>query len=353
MGSKETMMAALGKELLMRKEYLASEVVSTIYLGGGTPTVCNPDEIKILLGTVFSSFSISVDVEVSIEANPDDLSMNYLLLLRKIGFNRISLGVQSYHNHELLLLNRRHDINTASTSIASAKKAGFDNISIDLIYGIPGSSEASWAQSLDRAIEASIQHISAYHLSVEPGTYFYRQKEKGLLHEVDESLSVAQYGIMTEKLLAAGFIHYEISSFGLPGFFSRHNTSYWKGAHYLGIGPSAHSYNGVTREWNIANNNKYIHQINQGQIPSELEVLTLTDRYNDYVLTSLRTMWGMDLEHIRQEYGNKYYIHANSALAKCVDSGLVETEGNTFRLSPSGRFVSDGIISEFMMLCEE
>ena len=352
MAKKEEMVHAILLEAAMRREYLSNATVESVYFGGGTPSILEIHELRLMLDEIHRNYTISTSAEITIEANPDDLSGEYLEELVALGFNRISIGVQSFHDDELLLLNRRHNSLQAIMAIERARKSGFRNISIDLIYGLPGSGEESWRYSIEKATEADIQHISAYHLSIEPGTVFYRRKIKGLIGDVDEHLSERQYQVMTDICKRHGFVHYEISSFGKQGYFSGHNTGYWTGKKYLGLGPSAHSYNGFSRQWNISNNREYVQGIRDGRPATAGETLTFRTRFNEYMLTSLRTMWGADLDYINRKFGREYYKKTIEVLEKYLSTGKLIASGNNIRLSEAGMFISDGIIADFLVIAD-
>jgi putative oxygen-independent coproporphyrinogen III oxidase len=346
---KTAFLNALKKEVNYRKDYLGKETVSTIYLGGGTPSVLSVSETGSLLSHLESNFNIEKDSEITIEINPDDITPGYLKDLKKLNINRISLGVQSWRDKDLYMLNRRHTASQAEAAINETFNAGFTNVTIDLLYGIPGMNSDDWAANLDKSFSFGINHLSAYHLTIEPGTVFGKMKEKGLLEEVDEEESVMQFNILAEKAAGAGFIHYEISNFGKPGFFSVHNINYWKQVPYLGLGPSAHSFNRYSRQWNLRDLKKYIKYAGSDRQLIEKEELDLKTRFNEYIMTSLRTMWGIDLEYTERTFEKEGYDYVINLAGKFINYGLMKQEKNALVLSNQGMMISDNIISEFMM----
>lgn len=340
---------ALIKEADFRKDYLGRESVSTVYIGGGTPSVLTAPETGILLSRLKEIFIIEKESEITIEINPDDVTPEYLKDIRKLGINRISIGVQSWSDKDLRLLNRRHNAVQAEEAIISAINAGFSNITIDLIYGIPGMTSDEWAANLDKSFSFGINHFSAYHLTVESDTVFGKMKKNGLFEEVDEEESTAQFNILTEKAASAGFVHYEISNFGKPGFFSVHNTNYWKQVPYMGLGPSAHSFNRYSRQWNIRDLKKYLKSAGTDNQPFEKEELDLKTRFNEYIMTSLRTMWGIDLNYTERTFEKEGYDYVMNMAGKFISYGMMKLEKNTLVLTNQGMMISDNIISEFMM----
>jgi oxygen-independent coproporphyrinogen III oxidase len=340
---------AILREAEIKQEYLGKKIVSTIYFGGGTPSVLPAEAAETILDELKRLFNVDPESEITIELNPDDVSPDYLTALKKTGFNRISLGVQSWNDDDLKLLNRRHTGDQALNALDQIFKAGFSNVTIDLIYGIPGMSIDSWESNLNKSLSTGITHLSAYHLTIEPGTVFGKMKEKGLLQEIDEEESTMQFNLLIEKTESAGFIHYEISNFGKPGFFSVHNTNYWKQIPYLGLGPAAHSFNGYSRQWNIRDLKKYIKHISGGKEFFEREELDIKTRFNEYIMTSLRTMWGIDLEYVEKTFEKEGYDYVMNLAGKFIGYGMMRQEKNTLVLSNQGKMISDNIISEFMM----
>ncbi len=340
---------ALIKEAALRKDYLENETVSTIYFGGGTPSVFSIKDMGRILNHLYKIFRVSENCELTIEINPDDVRSDYLEGLRKLNINRISLGIQSWRDSDLKMLNRRHDSAQAVKALKDTLDAGFKNVTIDLIYGIPGLSLKAWESNLDFSFSFDIKHLSAYHLTIEPGTVFGKMLEKGTIKEIDEYDSAAQFNKLIEKAEAAGFIQYEISNFGKPGYFSIHNTNYWKQVSYLGLGPSAHSFNGYSRQWNVRDLKGYIKSINNGNNFFESEELDTRIRFNEYIMTSLRTMWGIDLEYVEEMFEKEGYDYVVNLSGKFKNYGLMKLEKNSLVLTNQGKLISDNIISEFMM----
>jgi oxygen-independent coproporphyrinogen-3 oxidase len=344
---------ALLTEAEMRKNYLSDEAVSTIYFGGGTPSVLSLNEIRKILDRLSDLFVIDKNCEVTIELNPDDLNKTYLKGLKQLKINRISIGIQSWQDKDLILLNRRHNSAQAEKALEAAIDVGFENITVDLIYGIPGMSLSEWESNLDKTFSFGIQHLSAYHLTIEPGTVFGKMKEKGLLTEIEDEESISQFNILIEKAEKAGFIHYEISNFGKEGYFSRHNTNYWKQINYLGLGPSAHSFNNYSRQWNVKNVNNYIKSIKNHKPYFEGEELTVKTRFNEYIMTSLRTMWGIDLDFVETTFEKEGYDYIINMSGKFKEYGLMKQVNKNLVLTNQGKMISDNIISEFMMTGDE
>ena len=344
---------ALLKEASLRKDYLESETVSTIYFGGGTPSVFSVKDLGTILNHINKLFRVEQDCEISIELNPDDVLPAYLEGLKDLNINRISMGIQSWRDSDLKMLNRRHDSAQAIKALKDTLDAGFENITIDLIYGIPGMSLKEWESNLDFSLSFDIKHLSAYHLTFEPGTVFGKMLEKGAISEIDENESVAQFNILIEKAESAGFIQYEISNFGKPGYFSIHNSNYWKQVSYLGLGPSAHSFNGYSRQWNIRDLKGYIKLINAGKSFYESEELNSKTRFNEYIMTSLRTMWGIDLEYVEEMFEKEGYDYIINLAGKFKNYGLMKQEKKSLILTNQGKLISDNIISEFMIPADE
>jgi oxygen-independent coproporphyrinogen III oxidase len=346
---KSLFIEALLKEAVLRQDYTGSETISTIYLGGGTPSVLSIKELALIIDHIFKLFRVEKNCEITIELNPDDVNPAYLAGLKKLNINRVSLGVQSWRDQDLKMLNRRHDSAQAEIALKDIFRAGFENVTIDLIYGIPGMTAREWASNLDFSLSFDIKHLSAYHLTFEPGTVFGKKLEKGLISEIDEDESASLFHILIEKTESAGFIHYEISNFSKPGYFSIHNSNYWKQIFYLGLGPSAHSYNGFSRQWNIRDVKGYIKSVNSGKAFFEKEELDTKDRFNEYIMTSLRTMWGIDLEYLENTFGKEGYDYVVNLSGKFKDYGMLKQEKHCLILTSQGKMISDNIISEFMM----
>ena len=349
-GHKFRLLKALKKELETRSKELVSDEINTIYLGGGTPSVLQVDELQELLNIIRSNYSVVADAEITMEANPDDLKLPKLKALREIGYNRLSMGVQSFSEADLKLMNRRHEVAQAVDSVIWAKSAGFENISIDLIYGLPNQTLAEWESNVLKAIELDVQHISAYNLTYHEGTVFYDQLKKGHLKELPDELSVQQFEILRKLLIEAGFEHYEISNFCKPGFYSKHNSSYWKSKKYLGIGPSAHSFDLQTRRWNVSSMSKYLDGLENDKSYSESEILSEQDRYNDYIITGLRTIWGISEEYIQDEFSGVFSRHFLKMKKEYFQSGHLVNTGENVALSPEGLFISDKIMADFMVV---
>lgn len=349
-GHKFRLVKSLNRELRDRAFELSSDKINTVYLGGGTPSVLQVDELKQLLDTIRESYQLETSSEITIEANPDDINELKMMSLNKAGYNRLSMGIQSFSEADLKLMNRRHDVGQAVNSVKVAKNAGFRNISIDLIYGLPNQTLEDWKRNIEMAIELDVQHISAYHLTYHEGTVFYDLLKKGQLKELPDELSLQQFEILTEMLKSAGFEHYEISNFCKPDFYSRHNSSYWKHEKYLGIGPSAHSFDLTTRRWNVSSVSKYLSGIEKGEPDFESEVLTVQDRYNDYIITGLRTTWGISERAIQKEFPEKYVSHFQEIKAKYLESGHLFVSGENICLNLEGLFISDKIMADFMIV---
>ena len=343
------MVSALNKELVLRRDEFKNESIETIYFGGGTPSVLSMDELQSLITTVYDNYQVSDAPEITLEANPDDLSSQKIEALAESPVNRLSIGIQSFFEADLKLMNRAHNAFEAEDSILKAKKF-FDNISIDLIYGIPDMSNTRWKENIEKALSLDVPHISSYALTVEPNTALASFIKKGVVKNVDDAVAQAHFHILSETLEAAGFESYEISNFGKPGYFSRNNTAYWQQKKYLGIGPSAHSYDGVRRGWNINNNPKYLRAIESGELPIETETLSTTDRYNEYVMTGLRTIWGVSLTKIVSEYGKKYRAYLLQQAEKHLEEHLLYIDGDILLTTKKGRFLADGIASDLFML---
>tara|TARA_R110002167_G_scaffold363512_1_gene583687 strand:- start:125 stop:1183 length:1059 start_codon:yes stop_codon:yes gene_type:complete len=349
MGKKEAMLTALQGELIMRKDEFRDEVVETIYFGGGTPSVLSIDELQMLIQTVNENYSVASNTEITLEANPDDLDPMKIKLLSDSPINRLSIGVQSFFEEDLRMMNRAHSSIEATACIESAVKY-FDNISIDLIYGIPGMTLDRWKHNLAHALTFNIPHISSYALTVEPKTALANFIKKGVIKPVDDSVAQKHFHYMAHTLAAAGYVHYEISNFGKPDYFSRNNTAYWQGKKYLGIGPSAHSYDGMRRGWNIGNNPKYIRSIEQNILPMEVELLSTTDRYNEYVMTGLRTIWGVSLTTIVSEFGATYLEYLMEQAEKSLAEQLLVIDGDQLKVTKKGKFLADGIAADLFMV---
>ncbi|HEX8563655.1 MAG TPA: radical SAM family heme chaperone HemW [Flavobacterium sp.] len=348
MKKKDGMVIALAKELLIRKEE-NDDLVETVYFGGGTPSVLTTDEINFLIDTVRQNYNLAPYPEITLEANPDDLTKTKLIELAKSDVNRLSIGIQSFFDDDLKMMNRAHDASEAKRSLAEAVRF-FDNISIDLIYGIPGMSNERWKQNIATALSYKIPHISSYALTVEPKTALRKLIDTGKLVSPSDESAQEHFEILVDTLEAKNYIHYELSNFGKENFFSKNNSAYWLGKKYIGIGPSAHSYDGISRSWNVANNALYLKGIEGDELPLETETLTLTDRYNEYVMTGLRTIWGVDLNRIETEFGEKYLEYLLSQADRFISDGLLEVTGIILRTSKKGKFLADGIASDLFLV---
>ena len=349
MAKKDVMISALKRELVLRKEEFKGEVVETIYFGGGTPSVLETSEINDLTQIVYSNYHVTENPEITLEANPDDLSTEKLLELSNSPINRLSIGIQSFFEEDLLFMNRAHNAYEAEECIKEAIRH-FDNISIDLIYGIPGMSNERWEKNIEKAISYGIPHISSYALTVEPKTALANFIKKGVVRPIDDEQAQKQFLILYDVLSRAGFDCYEVSNFGKPGYYSKNNTAYWLGSKYMGIGPSAHSYDGERRGWNINNNPKYLKAIEKGELPMEIEVLSKNDKYNEYVMTGLRTSWGISLERIQNEFGEKYRTYLTQQIKKYVEQQLLILSEDQLVATKKGKFLVDGIASDLFMI---
>jgi len=349
MTKKDAMVSALQRELELRKDEFIDEVVETIYFGGGTPSVLTSEEIEQLIKTVHENYAVSEKPEITLEANPDDLSKNRIIQLSNSAINRLSIGVQSFFEEDLQLMNRAHSAQEAEESLSLVTRK-FENISIDLIYGIPGMSNERWKQNIEKALAFDIPHISSYALTVEPKTTLEYMIEKGQVKNVDDEQAREQFHILVDTLEEKGFVNYEISNFGKEGYFSKNNTAYWQGKKYLGIGPSAHSFDGEKRGWNVRNNVKYLKSIQGDKLPLETEALTKRDRYNEYVMTGLRTIWGVSLKKIESEYGEKYRRHLLRQAEKFIEERLLELREDILLATKKGKFLVDGIASDLFIV---
>lgn len=345
---KSAYVRALCRELEMRRDYVEGEEIETIYLGGGTPSQLTEEELKAIFSSIYHIYKVKTNAEITLEANPDDLTPEYVAMLRQLPVNRISMGIQTFQEETLMLLHRRHTAAQAIEAFRRCREAGFQNISIDLMYGLPGETLETWKEDLRQAINLRPEHISAYHLIYEEDTALWRLREQHCVEEADEELSVSLFTTLIDRLTEAGYQHYEISNFCMPGLHSRHNSSYWTGKKYLGCGPSAHSFNGVSRQWNVASLEGYIKGVEEGVLDYEVEELDLYTRYNDYVLTSIRTCWGMSLSKLRSEFGEELYRYCMRMAKPHEDQGVLENREGVLRLTRKGIFVSDGIMSDLM-----
>lgn len=347
---KERYISALCRELQMRREYLQGEAVETVYFGGGTPSQLAEEDFRQIFDTISQAYGMEHCREITLEANPDDLTEAYAAMLRRLPFNRLSMGIQTFDDATLKLLNRRHNATQAIEAVDRCRRAGFDNISIDLIYGLPGETDERWRRDLQQAVALNVEHISAYHLTYEEGTHIYQLLQAHSICEVDEDSSLRFFSTLIDTLTAAGYEHYEISNFCRPGRHSRHNTSYWQGIPYLGCGPSAHSFNKRSREWNVASLEKYLYALEAGSREYETEYLDDITRYNEYVMTALRTKQGIVAEDLKRMFGIEMWQYCRNMAHPYIESGKLSMENNRLCLTREGIFVSDGIISSLMYL---
>ncbi|MDY2585817.1 radical SAM family heme chaperone HemW [Winogradskyella aquimaris] len=346
---KDELLEALVKEIELRKAEFKDIEVQTIYFGGGTPSLLTNEELQLLISAVNDNYKVVTSPEITLEANPDDLLSKRIIELSNTPINRLSIGIQSFFESDLKLMNRAHNAEEAKACLEEAIKH-FDNISLDLIYGIPGASNDQWLQNIDMALNYNIPHISSYALTVEPKTALASFIEKGVIDNVDDEQAHEQFHLLKDKLEASGFIHYELSNFGKEGYFSKNNSAYWQGKSYIGIGPSAHSFNGCQRGWNVKNNTKYIKAIKGGALPMEMETLTKTDRYNEYIMTGLRTIWGVSLEKVEQDFGSTYKDYLIEQANVFINQHLLYIDDRHLRVTKKGQFLSDGIASELFKL---
>ncbi|MDB4167377.1 radical SAM family heme chaperone HemW [Polaribacter sp.] len=346
---KDALISCLVKEIELRKKALNNQIVETIYFGGGTPSMLSAKEISLLIAAVYKHHTVVASPEITLEANPDDLSEEKIIELSHTPINRLSIGVQSFFEKDLKLMNRAHSSSEAHTSLEIATRY-FENISIDLIYGIPGLTHEEWQQNIQTALGFNVSHISSYALTVEPKTALEKLIKKGKIEKVDDVLAQEHFFILRDLLEKANFVHYELSNFGKENYFSKNNTAYWLGKSYLGIGPSAHSFDGKQRSWNVRNNTQYMKEIELNKLPIESEVLSVTDRYNEYVMTGLRTIWGVSLEKIKTDFGSKYVIYIQTESEKYIQQKLLYVEANTLKTTKEGAFLVDGIAVHLFLL---
>ena len=347
----DVVIESICQELVLRKEYLGGELIETIYFGGGTPSYVSTEFLEKILQKIKANYVVSEIAEITLEVNPDDIYKEKAEEYLNLGFNRVSVGIQSYNDLHLKFLNRRHDANQAINVIEILKKAGFSNISIDLIYGIPGMTPDEWKKNVEQAIIADVKHISAYHLTIEKGTELFSQLKKGKITLVSDIESEDNYITLCELLKKNKFEHYEISNFSKPGFKSKHNTSYWEGKKYVGFGPAAHSFNGLSRQWNVSNTNEYMDGIKKNEKYFIQEKLSKKNRYNEYILTGLRTNEGVYLSKLRDNFGNKYQAFFLQQIEKHLkNEHLVEKQKNNWIIPEKKWLVSDGLIADLCMV---
>ena len=351
---KEELLNEIKKELLLRKNEFGNEQIETIYFGGGTPSLLTIEELQLLIGTIYENYLVINNAEITLEANPDDLSTQKIEELAQSPINRLSIGIQSFFEDDLKFMNRAHTADESKKCLIEAKKY-FDNITIDLIYGVPNMSNEKWLANLKQAFEFEIPHISSYALTVEEKTVLHSFIKNGKVPPVDENLALEHFNILVEETEKQGFVHYEISNFGKPKYFSKHNISYWQGEKYIGIGPSAHSFNGIERSWNVSNNTKYINSLLKNSLPSESEILTINNRFNEYIMTGLRTIWGVSFEKIGTEFGAQYLEILKKSAQPFLEKGLLEIELHSFSsgtliTTQKGKFLADGIASDLFVI---
>jgi oxygen-independent coproporphyrinogen-3 oxidase len=346
---KDEMLDSIKQELILRKSQFKDDLIETIYFGGGTPSLLLQKEIDSILNVVFENYAIAQNPEITLEANPDDLNEKTIIELGNSQINRLSIGIQSFFEDDLKMMNRAHNSQEAKVCLQLATKH-FDNISVDLIYGIPEMTNEKWKQNIQTALDFGIPHIASYALTVEPKTALQKFIAIGKIAAPKEEVAQEHFEILVEMLAEKEFIHYEISNFGKENYFSKNNSSYWLGKKYLGIGPSAHSFDGVSRSWNCANNAKYIAEIQQGNLPSEAEILSVKDRYNEYVMTGLRTIWGVSLEKVSKDFGVEFLDYLTKNADKFLKQNLLKIENKTLKTSKKGLFLVDGIASDLFFV---
>ncbi len=347
---REELVHAMAEEISIRKKYLGAEPVNTIYFGGGTPSLLDKNEIVLLIGSINRNHGVNADAEITLEANPDDLTPQKLQDLRASGINRISIGIQSFDDSILTYLNRAHSSQMAIQSLRDARAAGFGNISLDLIYAIPGLTTDAWLRNIETALELAPQHISAYTLTIEEKTAFGKWAARGKLTPVDESVAAEQMEALVSRLSSRGYRQYEISNFALPGFESRHNTNYWKGGKYLGIGPSAHSYDLTSRQHNVSNNHLYVRALLEKKIPARQEILNQSERINEYILTALRTDEGCNLDLLKSNFGYDVTALHSGYLRQLQNNKLILLTDHHLRLTDAGRLLADKISSDLFLV---
>ena len=345
---KSTYVQALSKELELRKDYLDGEIIDTIYFGGGTPSQLEEKDFIQLFETIYKIYTVNPKAEITIEANPDDLTPQYIAMLRTLPFNRLSMGIQTFKEDTLRLLHRRHTAAQAQQAYQHCREVGFQNISIDLMYGLPGEALEDWQKDLQTALQMYPEHISAYHLIYEEGTPLWNLKETHQVEETDEDLSVSLFKELIHTLKSNGYEHYEISNFCRPGFHSRHNSSYWTGKKYLGCGPSAHSYDGTSRQWNVASLSQYIQGIQKGTPYQEKEELDLYTRYNDFIITRLRTAYGIPTHILKETFGETLFDYCMRMASPHLKQGFLTLDNHIMKLTEKGIFISDGIMSDLL-----
>lgn len=341
---------AIIREMELRKDYIDNEPIETIYFGGGTPSQLEKKDFEKIFDAINRIFDTSQCQEITLEANPDDMTPEYVASLQKLPFNRISMGVQSFQEKDLRFLNRRHNREQAIRAVALCKEHGISNINIDLIYGLPGQTLDEWSLNLEEAILLDVPHISAYHLIYEERTALYKLLKEGGITPVDEELSVSLFSTLINRLTKAGYLHYEISNFARPGYISQHNSSYWLGKKYIGIGAAAHSYNGSNRLWSVSSLPLYLKGIATETPAVEIEELDENTQYNDFIITRLRTMWGIQLQKIKELFGEEKWNYLKQQAEPYLQQDLLNLQNETLKLSKKGIFISDGIMSDLLWI---
>lgn len=347
--NKSSMVDMICQEIAIQRDYLGKKNISSIYFGGGTPSLLNELELEKILTIVNKFFFIEPTAEITLEGNPDDLSLDNLTSLKKNGINRLSIGIQTFNNLQLAYMNRAHNALEAEISVKKAQDLGFQNISIDLIYGIPSPNHQIWEEDLFKALSLNVQHISSYCLTIEPSTTFGKRRLKGTLAPENEEYNAQQFEILVNTLTNNNFEQYEVSNFCKPDYLSKHNTSYWQDHNYLGIGPGAHSYNGISRQYNIENNIKYINELEKNNIPYTLELLDPTTKANEYIMTRLRTKWGIDMDVLQNNYGISPIIYEKT-VEKYLKSGFLEIDKTIIKLTKKGLLFADKITEDLFII---
>ena len=346
---KEELIEAMMQEAVLQKDYLHGETINTIYFGGGTPSLLSDKELSQLLDVLDKNYPLATEMEITLEANPDDLTAEKLQELKKAGINRLSIGIQSFQDEHLRFMNRAHNAEQAQQCMQNARATGFNNISIDLIYAVPSADHSIWLQDMATALELKPEHISSYCLTIEPQTAFGSWLQKGRIKGIDEEYAAQQFELLLKTLRGAGYEQYEISNFCLPGMYSRHNSSYWQQQPYLGLGPSAHSFNRISRQYNVRNNARYIKAIKNRELPFEREELNKANRINEYLLTGLRTKWGCSLEYLQKELGYDLADARQQLLSKLKASNYLEMDNDSLVLTDTGKLLADEIVSQLMV----
>ncbi len=343
---KKDYLIALSQEINLRKNYIKNKEIETIYFGGGTPSLIKPSEIQSLISEIIKIFNVKNNVEITLEVNPDDINLQYVKALKNTDINRISIGLQSFSNEDLKLMNRRHQSEENNKAVKLLQNQGYTNLSGDLIYGLPKMNIEGWKNNLKKFFALNISHLSAYHLTYEPNTVFSKFLKKGKIKEVSEDKSIQQFELLISEAKKHNFVHYETSNFAKEGQYSKHNSAYWKQTHYIGIGASAHSYNGNSRQFNVSNISNYIKKVREGKCFFEKENLSIRDQYNDNIITSLRTMWGLDLIYLKENFPRKYYDFLIEKSEKLIVQKLVIKENESLKITAKGKFIEDSILLE-------